>query len=367
MPNNIALFQKTMTGVLDEVYKQSSLTSVLDGNPDLVREGANANELIIPKMDMDGLGDYDRNSGYVDGDVTLTNETVKCNFDRGRMFDVDVMDDLETAGTAYGRLAGEFMRTKVIPEMDAFRFASYAGASGISKVSGNGATLADGAAVLAALRAASNKMDEDEVPYEDRYLYITPTLDGMIADLDTTKSKEVMNRFAAKFLVPQTRFYTAIERYDGSSDGETAGGYVKAVYSADINFMILHRAALIQFSKHIAPKVVLPEANQKSDGYRFGYRHVAIAEVYENKVAGIYLHHKPYTAYTVTYGANGGTGTMAAGTAYAGLAFTLPACTFTPPEGKVFSAWSIGGESFDPGDTHVFTADTTVTAVWADA
>ena len=49
---------------------------------------------------MDGLADYSRNSGYVQGDVTLTNETVKCNFDRGRRFTVDTMDDLETAGLA---------------------------------------------------------------------------------------------------------------------------------------------------------------------------------------------------------------------------------------------------------------------------
>ena len=49
------------------------------------------------------------------------------------------------------------------------------------------ADLKDGASVLAALRAAVTKMDEDEVPTENRHLFITPTLDGMIADLDTTK------------------------------------------------------------------------------------------------------------------------------------------------------------------------------------
>ena len=80
--------------------------------------------MIIPMIDMQGLGDYDRNSGYVNGDVTMTNEIVKCNFDRGRMFTVDNMDNAETAGLAFGRLASEFIRTKVAPEVDAFRFAS---------------------------------------------------------------------------------------------------------------------------------------------------------------------------------------------------------------------------------------------------
>ena len=291
MANSIAL-AKQYVPLLDEVYKMASLTSKLDGNPDLVQRGANANELIIPKMSMQGLGDYSRNGGYVNGDVTMTNETVSCNFDRGRMFSVDYMDDLETAGIAFGRLASEFIRTKVVPELDAFRFATYAGTSGISKIAA-GATLADGAGVISALRAATNKMDEDEVPYEDRHLFITPTLHGMVQDMDTTKSREVMSRFASVTLVPQTRFYTAITQYDGSTSGETAGGYIKdATKGADINFMVIHRAAVIQFEKHVAPKIITPEINQTADSYKFGYRNVGIADVYDNKVAGIYLHHK---------------------------------------------------------------------------
>ena len=56
--------------------------------------------------------------------------------------------------------------------------------------------------------------------------------------------------------------------------------------------MIIHKPAVIQFEKHVAPKIITPEVNQDSDGYKFGYRNVGIANVYKNKVAGIYLHHK---------------------------------------------------------------------------
>lgn len=290
MANSIAL-AKQFVAMLDEVYKVASLTSDLDGAAELVRAGANANELIIPKLSMSGLGDYSRNSGYVDGDVTLTNETVQCNFDRGRMFTVDNMDNQETANIAFGRLAGEFIRTKVVPELDAFRFAKYAGIAGISKVAA-GATLSDGAAVIAALRAAITKMDEDEVPTEQRYLYITPTLHGLVQDMDTNKSREVLTRFAKVVDVPQTRFYTAIEQYDGKTSGEEAGGYVKAESAKDINFMVIHKPAVIQFQKHVAPKFISPDQNQTADAWKYGYRNVGIADAYENKVAGIYLHHK---------------------------------------------------------------------------
>jgi hypothetical protein len=287
MANTIALFKKYVP-LLDEVYQNAALTSVLDSDASLAQAGANANEIIIPKISMDGLGDYDRNSGYTNGDVTLTNETVKFNYERGRMFSVDAMDNEETAGIAFGKLASEFIRTKVAPEGDAFRFATYAGVSGIGVASGS---LADGAAVVAALRAAINKMDEDEVPFEQRYLFITPTLKGMIEDLDTTKSKEVLARFAQVIPVPQSRFYTAIDLKSGK-DGETAGGYAKNADGKEINFMVVHKAAVMQYNKHIAPKVIAPDVNQNADAWKFGYRKYGLADVYENKVAGIYLHHK---------------------------------------------------------------------------
>lgn len=295
MPNSIELFKKYVP-LLDEVYKLSSLTSDLDGAPELARQGQNVNELIIPKIDMSGLADYSRNGGYVNGDVTFTNETVKCNFDRGRMFTVDTLDNLETAMMAFGRLASEFIRVKVVPELDAFRFATLASMSGIGTT--DAAALSTGANVITALRAAVNAMDEAEVPSTERYLYITPTLLGLIRDLDTTKSKEVLDGFAKIVKVPQSRFYTGIKQLSGKvetisgsgTDDQTAGGFKKADGAKNINFMIIHKPAVIQYQKHVAPKVITPEQNQDADAWKFGYRNVGISDAYENKVAGIYLH-----------------------------------------------------------------------------
>lgn len=290
MANSIALFQKYIA-LLDEVYKQSALSSDLDGDSTLVRAGANTNEIIIPKMELDGLADYSRNGGYVKGNVSITYETVKFNYDRGRKFDVDNMDNEETAGLAFGRLSGEFLRTKVVPEMDAFRFATYAGTEGISKVE-TGATLTTGEEVLAAILAAVNKMDEDEVPQEGRILYITPTLYNLAVNVDTIKSKAILDGFSKSVKVPQSRFYTAIDLMDGAAEDELAGGFTKNAAAKDINFMIVHKSAILQYPKHTVNKIVTPEANQESDGWLFFYRAYGLADVYENKTAGIYLHHK---------------------------------------------------------------------------
>lgn len=288
MANSIAL-SKIYTNLLDEVYKNSALTAVLESDSSLARAGANANEIVIPKLSMSGLADYKRNSGYVNGDVTLNWETVQFNYERGRMFQVDDMDNEETQNIAFGRLAGEFIRTKVVPELDAFRFAKYAAVTGAGTATG---TLATGADVIAALRTATSAMDEAEVPMEDRHLFITPTLLGLVEDLDTNKSKEVLSRFATITKVPQTRFYSAIKLNDGTSSGEEAGGYVKASGAVDLNFEIIHKPATLQFTKHAVPKIISPDQNQDADAWKYGYRNYGLCDTYENKAAGIYVHKK---------------------------------------------------------------------------
>ena len=288
MENSIAL-AKVYTNLLDEVYQQSALTAVLESDATLARQGANANEIVIPKLSMDGLADYNRNSGYVNGDVELTWETAKFNYERGRAFTVDDMDNEETQNIAFGRLAGEFIRTKVVPELDAFRFATYASTVGAGTATG---TLATGADVIAALRTATSAMDEAEVPMEDRHLFITPTLLGLVEDMDTNKSKEVLARFASITKVPQTRFYSAIELLDGKTGGEEKGGFKKASGAVELNFEIIHKPATLQFTKHAVPKIIAPAQNPDADAWKYGYRNYGLCDTYENKAAGIYVHKK---------------------------------------------------------------------------
>ncbi len=291
MPNAIELFKQYIT-MLDEIYKIESKTNVLDGANELVSQGANANELVIPMLDMDGLADYDRKSGYVNGSLNFKFETVKCNFDRGRMFTVDVMDNIETMGMVFGKLSSEFVRTKVIPELDAFRMAKYASLPDISTT--EAADLATGADVLKALRAATTKMNNDEVSGNNRILFIETGLKGLIDDMDTTKSKKVLEKFSQVVEMPQNRFYTAIQQLSGAS-GEETGGFKRASGANNINFLIVEKSAAIQFAKRVNSKIINPEQNQDADAYKYGYRQVAIADAYKNKRSGIYLHKSTVT------------------------------------------------------------------------
>ena len=286
MANSIALAKK-YSALLDEIYTVGALTTDLDIPQELVRDGANANEIVIPKLTVQGLATYSRNSGYVAGDATLTYETVTFDYERGRKFTVDTQDDAETIGVAFGRLAGVFMKTKVTPEIDAYRFSKYASTSGISEI-GTPASLADGAAVVAAVRVATAKLDTDSVDRTGRILYIESTLKGLVDDLDTTKSREVFKRFDKIVEVPQSRFYKGITL---AASGD--GGYTKTTTTGrDINFMVIQKDAAIQFNKHLVTKVFTPEENQDSDGWIFVFRVLGLCDVYDNKVAGIYSHIK---------------------------------------------------------------------------
>lgn len=287
MANSIALVKKYVDK-LDDVYKLASLTDVLESDASTVRQGTNTNEIVIPKIDMDGLADYSRSGGYVDGDDKLTWETVKFDYDRGRAFSVDAMDDEETIGISFGMLSSRFVRNKVVPEMDAYRFAKYAGKSGIT-VKSEALTTGDG--VCSAITTANNVLDEAEVDSENRILFITPTLHNAIIALDTYKSKAMLQSFSTVVKVPQTRFYTAIDLLDGKTEGEEIGGYKKATAGKNINFMIIDRSAVLQFTKHVVNKVIAPEDNQSADAWKFFYRAYGLTDVYENRVKGIYCSH----------------------------------------------------------------------------
>ena len=217
-------------------------------------------------------------------------KTATFNYDRGTKISVDTMDDQETFNIAFGMAGATLQRDKVAPEADAFTFATLAGITGISKATP--ATYANATDFLAALLEAKNKMDEDEVPEENRLLYATPTLLNSVMLLDTTKSREILATFTIKKPVPQSRFYTVIELLDGKSSGEELGHYKKAASGKDINFMIVHKPAIIKFDKHIASDIIAPENNPNADSYISKYRKYGLVDVYKNKVAGIYLSHK---------------------------------------------------------------------------
>ena len=70
---------------------------------------------------------------------------------------------------------------------------------------------------------------------------------------------------------------------------------------------------------------------------------------------------------TITFDPNGGTGTMQPMRVKAGENYTLPECTFTPPEGREFAGWlAVNGTVYPAGDIAFSTTDIVLKATWKD-
>ena len=70
---------------------------------------------------------------------------------------------------------------------------------------------------------------------------------------------------------------------------------------------------------------------------------------------------------TITFEPNGGTGTMQPMKVKSGENFTLPECTYTPPEGKEFAGWlAVNGNVYPAGNVATFSIDQTLKATWKD-
>lgn len=288
MPNSIA-YTRSYTSLLDEVYKRAACSTCLNSPRRMARAGRNAKEIMIPKIQVSGLGDYTRNVGYKTGSITYEFETKAFNYDCGIRLLADVMD-VEEAGVldCFVAAGSELQRTQVAPEADAFTFAEIAGHDGVA-VDEADLSAAEAEDVLAELRAVTNGMDEAEVTNGSRILFITPTLKGVLDDYslaNPNRSKAVLTRFSRIVEVPQTRFYTAIDLNSGEDD---QFGYAKAAGAKGINFMVVEKSAVIKFDKHVASRVFSPDELENLDSYMMKYRKYGIVELLDNKLDGVHV------------------------------------------------------------------------------
>ena len=290
--NTIGLASRYLP-ILDEIYKAGSKTALLDTVQDRVRWDNNYKTFYLFETDMVGLANYSRNDGFVRGDVTTGWRAYTPEWDRGRQFLVDVEDNLESMSMSFGTLAGEFMRTKVIPETDALRFSTYAaGAAAANKVT---ETLSTSAATIASIDDATAALDDEEVPYEGRILFVNPTTYKLIKggitrmienrERDIDYNVEIYNDMRV-ITVPSGRFNTQVTLPAASAHGD-AGGFTAS--GQTINYMIVHPSAVMQATIMANPRVFSPQVVQEAQAWMYDFRQYHGAWVKNQKKDGIYL------------------------------------------------------------------------------
>lgn len=279
--------------LLDEIYKAESKTAILDTAQDRVRWDQATGSFYLFETDMVGLGDYSRNGGFVRGDVTASWRQYTPQYDRGRQFVVDRLDNQQSLDMAFGTLGAEFIRTKVNPELDAVRFSLYSkNASDSMKTAEN---ISTGSGAVAAIDLGTEKLDDAEVPYEGRILFVNPTMyrylkagitrytmngeNGIDYNIEMYNDMRVIT-------VPSGRFNTAITLAQPSAhDGE--GGY--STTGSTINFMIVHPSAIMQANVLYNPRIFSPDVFQEASGWAYDFRLAHGAWVKHQKANGIYV------------------------------------------------------------------------------
>ena len=290
--NSIGLASEYLP-LLDEIYKAESKTALLDTVQDRVRWSDEYHTFYLFETDMVGLGNYSRNDGFVRGDVTAQWRAYEPQWDRGRQFLVDRIDNAESMGMAFGTLASEFMRTKVVPEVDAVRFATYAnGAAAANKIT---ETLTTSSGVIGSIDDATAAMDDEEVPYEGKLLFVNPTIYKLIkggitrmvmnGERGIDYNVEIYNDMRV-LTVPSGRFNTEITLGQPTAhDG--AGGYTAT--GSTINYMIVHPSAIMQAVKLANPRIFSPEVVQEAQAWMYDFRQYHGAWVKHQKTNGIYV------------------------------------------------------------------------------
>ena len=196
----------------------------------------------------------------------------------------------------YAELIGNYEKQgiKSLCDNTLYRFAKYAAGAGTT-VTG---TLSGSDDIPSLIATAEATLDNKEVPYEGRILFVNPTIYAYLKD-DITRyvtndvrdvNTEVEMYDGMRIIrVPSTRFNT-VTTLAQPTDASSTGGY--SVSGVDINFMIIHPSAVLQVVKHVIPRVFSPEVNQEADAWKINYRIYHDCWVLANKTYGIYVHKK---------------------------------------------------------------------------
>lgn len=298
MAINTLEYAQVLNTALDQQLTRVLTSSWMDDNAgEVIYTGGN--EIKIPSISLQGLADYDRDEGFVQGAVTLSYQTMAMTQDRNRTFSLDAMDVDETNFVASAAtVASEFQRTCVIPEIDKYRYSKiYALLNAKSRVE-TGYTPVE--ATVVAKLTEHIRLIQDVVGEEtELVITLSPSTKGLIADYfrgragryDTANFKRGAIETRVNVLdeipllpAPSDRLKTLYESLDGKTAGQEEGGFKVAAGAKDINWIITPKKAPIAVTKQDKTRIFTPDQNQKADAWKIDYRRYHDLWIKENQL-----------------------------------------------------------------------------------
>lgn len=302
MANNIT-YAQILQKELDKAIVHNMVTGWMDANAGQVIYNGGA-EVKIPEMSVNGLGDYNRNgeSGFTLGDVSFGYKTYEMTQDRGRKFQIDAMDVDETNFVlTAANIMGEFQRTQVCPEIDAYRLSALATKAMAVENDAN----VEYEYTVSPTDVVNKIKKGIKVLREKGFngqLVIHCTYDTLLAVEEAALGKLSAVTFSQGGLntqvpsidgcpliaTPQNRLVTAITLNDGKTLGQTAGGYAKAGSAKNVNFLIIPVDLPIAITKQDVMRVFDPLTNQAANAWAMDYRRYHDVWVLNSKKEGVF-------------------------------------------------------------------------------
>ena len=277
MPLNTLAFATKFASELDKMIVQKSVTGFMADNV-LRAKFVGAKSVIIPDIDFVGLADYDRDSGFSKGKMTVAHTTYTLSQDRARSLQID-REDMDETGVANlaGQIMGEYIRTKVVPEMDAYTLSKLAQ---IAIDKSNTKDIDDITKVYALFNELANSIyakagyDSELVAFVDPVVYAafmnSTELQRMITVSDF-KQGEI--NLKVKSINGITLIPTAADRMKSEyTDDEENGGIKPTEGAKSVGMLIVPKKAAHLVKKSEKIRVFEPDTNQDADAYKFDYR-----------------------------------------------------------------------------------------------
>ncbi len=301
MANDFSKKAQLYTSKLDELAAKASVTADLDGqNADMVRDAGSAGTIMLPKLTIEGLGDYNRETGFPKGDASIDWQAYTLRYDRGKEFSIDDMDDAETLEVMSLNMFGKFVRDFVVPEMDAVRLSTYASNAGTTVAK----TITSDKDALDALLAGEAAI-EDVADLDGTVLYLTAAFKNLLktrvpwrfgAGEDPDTRFETFDGMRVR-TVPSSRFMTSFtlgeKGFAPTKKADSTQSHVTGKVSTDavaLNFMLIKPEAVVQVKKTEKMRYFAPDTNQERDAHKWQYRLYHDAWVLSEKKPLIYAH-----------------------------------------------------------------------------
>lgn len=289
---------------LDKLFARKSVTGFFADNT-FAKKFVGAKTVMIPDVDFQGLADYDRDNGFSKSSIRVSNTPYTMSMDRARSLQID-REDLDETGVAAiaGKVLGEYVRQKVVPECDAYVLSKLA-----QVAIGNTQTIF--MSVDKPYEALNEVINEvrNVVGYEEELVaFVNSSIYPLLMGSADISKCIVSSDFKKGDINTEVKSYNGVTlipvvaglmhaNYIFKND--EAGGF-KRRGTTDTLILVCPKRAVHLVKKTETMRIFTPEQNLESDAYKFDYRIYYDAFVKKSEVPTIWAAVSPEISVNIS-------------------------------------------------------------------